>query len=83
MAERGAPVESQIQYAFERCMSRSPSAAEISALQRFHADQLTALKTAPETVAKITGQTDSKPELAAAIALARVILNLDEFITRE
>lgn len=65
---KGKDRESQIREGFESCMSREPSAAELKALISLYDDQLA------------LAQGDNR---AAMVATARVIMNLDEFITRE
>ena len=67
LAEGGAKEEDRIRYAFRRVLSRPPQPAELQELQSF-----------------LTRQRDRKlAEPEAWTALARVILNLDEAITKE
>ncbi len=61
-------VEARLRHAFETCLSRPPTAAESAAMQRHFDDQL-----------QLT-QGDRK---LAFVAAARLIMNLDEFITRD
>ncbi|MES2692930.1 MAG: DUF1549 and DUF1553 domain-containing protein, partial [Verrucomicrobiota bacterium] len=68
LASGAAGVEAQLRRGFEHCMSRPPTEAELNALRTLHEDQL-----------KLT---NGDPK-AAMVAAARVIMNLDEFITRE
>ena len=79
--------DQRIQRAFRYCLSRSPSAEEKERLRKLLDDEITALKRAPEDVKQIIG---SKPpenvdrvQFAAWKTVSRVILNLDETITRE
>ena len=79
--------ESRLRHAFRTALSREPSAEESARLTeflagqraRFHSDAAAATAVAtggrPESVAVV--------DAAAWTAAARVILNLDEFITRE
>ncbi|MSU66662.1 MAG: DUF1553 domain-containing protein [Opitutus sp.] len=61
-------LESQLRAGFEQCMSRPPKPAELEAMRSLYEDELKLTKgDAP----------------AAMVAVARVIMNLDEFITRE
>jgi hypothetical protein len=66
-ARPGDPTE-QLRHGFEQCMSRPPKPAELQALRALYDDQLTLT----------SGNTQ-----AAMVNTARVIMNLDEFITRE
>ena len=61
-------VEARLRHAFELCLTRPPTAAELAAMQRHFDDQLALT------------QGDRK---LAFVAAARLIMNLDEFITRE
>ena len=60
--------ETRLRHAFERCLSRPPAAAELAAMQRHFDHQL------------LLAQGDRR---LAFVAAARLIMNLDEFITRE
>jgi hypothetical protein len=66
-AEQGA-VEERLRRAFSHCLGRPAQAAEMQALQSLYDDQLA-----------LAGG-DAK---RATVAVTRVIMNLDEFITRE
>ena len=71
--------EDRITMAFRLCLSRHPDAAESQQLQSFIAlqrDRLTDTDTSP------TDQEPADIELATWTALARVLMNLDEFLTR-
>ena len=79
--------DARITRAFRYCLSRSPSAEEKQRLRDLFNTELAALKQAPEEVKRIVGP--SPPEntdlaqIAAWTTVSRVILNLDETITRE
>lgn len=77
----------RIRFAFRQCMGRAPSDAEVARLQQFLAEQRSAFEGNHELAAAFanahTPEEKSAPERAAYVALARVILNLDEFTTRE
>ena len=76
--------------ATEEILKRVPDAkvliftaySERALLQRVYASELEALQTKPKEAAEIAGK-DATPQLAAWTAVARVLLNTDEFITRE
>ncbi len=82
--EPGA-AEEKIRRAFQLCLSREPSPAELARLAQLHGQQLDLLKNQPGNAAKIAGETDAArlDEKAALVALCRVIMNLDEFVTRD
>jgi hypothetical protein len=61
-------IDDKLKHGFELCTSRAPAPNELQALRAHYDDQL-----------KLTGG-DAK---LAIVAAARVIMNLDEFITRE
>jgi hypothetical protein len=77
----------RLRYAFRRCLSREPSDQERAKLEKFLASQrkhfeadqddaqLLAPKELPEGI--------DRAEAAAWTAAARVLFNLDEFVTRE
>ncbi len=77
----------RIRYAFRLSLARHPSPAESQRLQQFLRQQLEEFRAAPqEAAALVPANLSSKPDntqLAAWTAVARVLLNLDEFITRE
>ncbi|MBI5693990.1 MAG: PSD1 domain-containing protein [Verrucomicrobia bacterium] len=68
LAGQPGDLEARLRLGFERCLGRAPRAAELQALHAHHADQL-ALADGDERL--------------AYLATARLLLNLDEFITRE
>ncbi|MEX0702732.1 MAG: PSD1 and planctomycete cytochrome C domain-containing protein [Planctomycetales bacterium] len=78
---------SRAQEAFRLCVSRPPTERELSLLVDFHERQKAAFGERPEEakrVAPAARPAGVSPEEAAAwTATARVLLNLDEFITRE
>jgi hypothetical protein len=84
----------RIRHVFRLCLARAPSPAEASRLARYLAQQVEEYRAAPaEARVLLFGKAraektalPSDAELArraAWTALARVLLNLDEFITRE
>ncbi|MBM3814455.1 MAG: DUF1549 domain-containing protein [Acidimicrobiia bacterium] len=72
-------------YAFRLSLSRQPSAGERAMLDRLLNQQWNEFRQAPEDAGTLAGKAPKEraPQLAAWTAVARVILNLDEFITRE
>jgi len=69
----------RVTYAFELCLARSPSPTEQKRLMQL----LAAIEPSAED-AKLSPPPDvDREKFAAWTTLARVMLNLDEFITRE
>ncbi|MBI3838373.1 MAG: PSD1 domain-containing protein [Planctomycetia bacterium] len=77
----------RIQSAFRRCLARDPSPNELAGLTEFLASQRKRFETSPQDAASVApanrpSQVDPV-QAATWTTLARVLLNLDEFITRE
>ncbi len=84
LAEGGATDADRIAFAFRRCTGRLPSVSEKTVLTAFLEHQKEKLVAAPEHLKELTGAKDgATPERGAWTALARVLLNLDETITKE
>ena len=87
LSEAPADNRERIDYAFRLALARPPKPAEVERLSDFLARQLDDFRTKPheaETlVPKDRRQDADVPLLAAWSATSRVLLNLDEFITRE
>jgi hypothetical protein len=85
-AEPGAP-DQRLKRAFELCLSRDPSKAEMNRLVKLYGDELRRVQSSPESAAKILGEKgepqDNAIERATLVALSRAIMNLDEFVTRD
>jgi hypothetical protein len=68
-------------------LARSPSSKELAALSLLFDDFLSACRANPKETARLIGPDVptgiEAPEAAAWVALARTLLNLDEFVTRE
>lgn len=78
--------ESRIETAFRRCVSRYPSAEEKQVLTQFLNRQRHYFVDHPEEATQISDQKktkDSTTDFAAWVALSRVLLNMDETITKE
>ena len=90
MLAGGATLAEKLSYAFEHAVARSPSAAERQALAEIWQQQKSLYKQEKAAAAQLVGQGASVKaenldtvEHAAWTALASVLLNLDETITRE
>ena len=79
------PPEERIASAFELSVSRTPGSHEAEVIQSLLAQERDALQTRPEEAQLLASDNseDEAIELAAWTAIARVLLNTDEFITRE
>jgi hypothetical protein len=77
----------RLRYAFRLCVAREPAATELARLTRLFEEFRSACQARPEAAAKLVGKMKESgvemPEVAAWVALARTLLNLDEFVTRE
>jgi hypothetical protein len=93
VSDGGREDDKRIEYAFRRCLSREPRPEELALLgdfvdrqkARFHAegaDPWALLSEEKEDKPELPANT-SAPDLAAWTALSRVVLNLDETITKE
>jgi hypothetical protein len=79
--EAGPSDTARIEHAFRLAVARWPNASEAGRLLRLLRVERDAFETHPEEARKICGKNDTN--LAAWTAVARVLLNTDEFITRE
>ena len=70
----------RLRHAFRVCLSREPSERELSRLQSFLARQQADFAAKPGEAKAVSPKA---PDRAAWVMVARVLLNLDEFITRE
>ncbi|MGV3724176.1 MAG: PSD1 and planctomycete cytochrome C domain-containing protein [Actinomycetota bacterium] len=87
LREPSGSVDSRVRLAFRTCVSREPTPQEAQRLKRLYDEMLRLCKADPASAAKLVGKalpTGTDPaEAAAWTTLARTVLNLDEFITRE
>jgi hypothetical protein len=77
---RESPPDQRLDYAFRLTLGRPPNARERQRLSEFLQQQSAALAQSPEQAAALL---PLQPAEAAWASAARVLLNLDEFITRE
>jgi Protein of unknown function (DUF1553)/Protein of unknown function (DUF1549)/Planctomycete cytochrome C len=74
----------RIRFLFTVCFARSPQDLELVAVERFLNQQREGFGNTPEAAAAVAGDAETNTtELAAWTAVARAIMNTDEFITRE
>ncbi len=76
----------RLNYAYELTLGRRPTAAERTRLAKYFDQQMTAFGKSPQQAKAIYPaplQGEDPAEAAAWVGVSRVLLNLDEFITRE
>jgi len=87
VAECGGTPEQRLQWAFGTCMGRTPTAEETGLLLELYENQVAYYQDKPALAEKLVGRHRvaalSHGEAAAYMMVARTILNLDEFVTRE
>jgi hypothetical protein len=86
LRESTGPFRDRLNYAYEVTLGRQASAREAERMGRFLDDTSRTLTANPQTVAALfPNQLEgvSQAEAAAWVELSRVLLNLDEFITRD
>ena len=78
---------SRIRYAFRLCLARDPQPRELDVLVKLLTKERAAYADKPDEAKRLAGTNVAKDvdaaECAAWTTVARVLLNLDEFITRE
>lgn len=86
MIEGSEATTSRLDHAFRLCLAREPSEAELARLEQLHQVLLASCRAQPEESKKLIGTPPAGVETAEAaswVVLARTLLNLDEFVTRE
>jgi hypothetical protein len=84
IAERTGGTEERIRYVFRLCLTRPPSERELSRLVQLFEELQALCRDNPKEAARLAGASGQDAvETAAWVALARTLLNLDEFVTRE
>jgi hypothetical protein len=77
----------RIEHGFELCLARKPASPELNRLTRLYEDMFRLTRQNPAAAERILGELDADraetSELAAYMAVAQVLLNLEEFVTRE
>ena len=84
-ARQEAPPASRGEALFRRCLTRPPSKEELEKLVRFYYAQLARFTSGELKAGDIvgTGEGEDLSEQAAWTTVSRVLLNLDETITKE
>jgi cytochrome c553 len=87
MTRRGSSPRERIESGFELCMAREPGGAELDRLDKLFEDERRSARGNCASGARQGGSRSSQktadPDGAAYVAVAQVMMNLDEFVTRE
>jgi hypothetical protein len=87
LAEKTGPPEERIRHAVRLCLSREPTEGELTRLSQLFEELRAQCRAKPAEAARLAGAATpadgDAAEAAAWVALARALLNLDEFVTRE
>jgi hypothetical protein len=86
MHDSSGAFRDRLNFAYAVALGRPPSAREAERMGKFFDDNSRGLTGSPQTVAALfPNQLEGIPqaEAAAWVELSRVLLNLDEFITRD
>jgi hypothetical protein len=88
LREQAGGRSERLRYAFRLCLARSPSVREAKRLDALFDAQLKLCQEQPRDAAQLAGEGPrpagvDTPELATWVAVGRIFMNLDEFITRE
>jgi hypothetical protein len=81
LSDGGRTDEDRLRFAFERCVSRRPDPDETKTLLGFLNRQTQRFDSEKKSAAALAGSSDAP--LAAWTAVCRVLLNMDETITKE
>jgi len=86
LSEAPQGFENRLAYAFELALDRQPNAHELDQLAKYFDEQKALFEKDEKslaTVAPYVPEGVSRADLAAWVGVSRVLMNLDEFITRE
>jgi len=86
MRESSGGFRNRLSHAFQITLGREPSATEAERLGKYYDEANRHLQSSPETVAALfPNRIEGVPQLETAgwVELSRVLLNLDEFITKD
>ncbi len=83
LTEGGTEPKQRISYGYELALMKSPPSKKLKTLMDFYDQSFEHYQAHPEDADKLLTMYDSNPEHAALTHIANVMLNLDEFITKE
>jgi mono/diheme cytochrome c family protein len=78
-------LKARIDYGFRLCLARQPSPGELAIFSNYYGEQVSILRSEPESVAKLMPAAPpgiDAVEAATWVVMGSVFLNLDEFMTR-
>jgi hypothetical protein len=81
--EHAGTTEEKAVSLFRRCLMRKPKADEVSMLVKFYETQQKRFAADEKRASAVAGEGKDVVDRAAWAAVARAVLNLDEFITKE
>ncbi len=89
MANADASAEQRLRFGFQLCLARTPQAKELATLKQALKTRLEYFQANPEDASKLleigkspVPEQIDQAELAAYATVARILLNLSEFITK-
>jgi hypothetical protein len=82
-AEHEGTTEGRAAFVFRLCLVRPPKPDELALLVKFFESQRSRFATDPDRADAVGGKGDGAADRAAWASVARAVLNLDEFVTRE
>ncbi len=84
LAQTSSAPEQQVAEAFQRCFSRPPAADELAAVLHFYQKQQQRFTAAPDSAKALAGDGPAESIIprAAWTAVARALMNMDEFVTK-
>ncbi len=85
LAKQTGGLPDQLRFGFQTALGRPPEEIELARLQQFAQQQKSDFEQAPEAAKEVLGaKAEGDPtDAATLVAVSRVLLNLDELITRE
>jgi hypothetical protein len=87
IANKPGSASERLDYAFRSCVGRHPTAAEQESLQKMYDEVLKLAQANPKEAARLAGSVSAQgagpAETATWVSIARMLMNLDEFVTRE
>lgn len=81
--DQDVDTDTLIQRVFRRLLTRPPREEERSMLRQYHDRQLSRLQAGELSPTTITDSKQASNELAALTMVARVVMNLDEMVTKQ